>query len=129
MNPFDFVNSINDKTGNLIERNFDCEKQYTPFIVNRAFSQFPDTVMAANSMNIFPHLDKRMQYEFLYNSIKKRKRFSRWPKAEWDEEVIGMVSEYYNVSKPRAREYLGLMTEEDVENLKRKTWKGGVKGK
>jgi hypothetical protein len=40
-----------------------------------------------------------------------------------------MVSEYYNVSKPRAREYLGLMTEEDIENLKRKTWKGGVKGK
>jgi hypothetical protein len=129
MNPFDFVNSINDKTGNLIDRDFDKEKQYIPFVINRAFSQFPDTVMAANSMNTFPHLDKKLQYDFLYNSIKKRKRFSRWPKAEWDEEIGGMICEYYNVSKYRAREYMALMTEEDIEYLKRKTWKGGVKGK
>jgi len=129
MNPFDFVNSINDKTGNKIDRDFDCEKQYVPFIVNRAFSQFPDTVMAANSMNAFPHLDKKLQYDFLYNSIKKRKRFSRWPKAEWDEETLVMIVEYYDVSKFRAREYLSLMNEDDIEYLKTKTFKGGVKGK
>ena len=127
MNPFDFVKSINDKTGNIIDRDPDAEKAYVPFIVNRALSQFADTTIAANTMNGMHYLDKRLQYDYLYHSLKKRKRFSKWVKPEWDESSEQMVSNYYNVSRSRAREYLSMMTESDKEELARRTNTGGVK--
>lgn len=127
MNPFDFVKSINDKTGNIIDRDPDTEKAYVPFIVNRAMSQFPDTVIAANTLNGLHFLDKKLQYDYLYHTVKKRKRFSKWAKPEWDEPSETMVAEYYNVSRVRAREYLAMMTEADKENLAFKTNTGGVK--
>lgn len=127
MNPFDFVKSINDKTGNIIDRDPDTEKAYVPFIVNRAMSQFPDTVIAANTLNGLHFLDKKLQYDYLYHTVKKRKRFSKWAKPEWDEPLETMVAEYYNVSRVRAREYLAMMTEADKENLAFKTNTGGVK--
>lgn len=127
MNPFDFVKSINDKTGNIIDRDPDTEKAYVPFIVNRAMSQFPDTVIAANTLNGLHFLDKKLQYDYLYHTVKKRKRFSKWAKPEWDESSETMVAEYYNISRVRAREYLAMMTEADKENLAFKTNTGGVK--
>ena len=127
MNPFDFVKSINDKTGNLIDRDPDTEKAYVPFIVNRAMSQFPDTVIAANTLNGLHFLDKKLQYDYLYHTVKKRKRFSKWVKPEWDEQAEIMVAEYYSVSRARAREYLSMMTEADKETLAFKTNTGGVK--
>jgi hypothetical protein len=65
MNPFEFVKSINEKTGNLLEGNQDLEKAYTPFLVNRGLSFTADTLLAANEMNAAPFLDKRMQYDYL----------------------------------------------------------------
>ena len=127
MNPFDYIKSINDKTENLIDRDPDCEKSYIPFIVNRAMSQFSDTVLAANTMNALHHIDKKLQYDYLWNTVKKRKRFSKWCKPEWNKEEEEMVSSYYTVSRSRAREYLGMMTETDKEHLQLKTNIGGVK--
>jgi hypothetical protein len=127
MNPFDFVKSINDKTGNLIDRDPDTEKAYVPFIVNRAMSQFPDTVIPANTLNGLHFLDKKLQYDYLYHTVKKRKRFSKWAKPEWDEVSETTVAEYYDVSRVRAREYLSLMTEQDKESLFKLTNKGGIK--
>ena len=127
MNPFDYVKSINDKTENIIDANPDLEKGYVPFIVNRAMSQFGDTVLVANTMNGMHYLDKILQYDYLYNSVKKRKRFSKWCKPDWNEEEELMVAGYYTVSRSRAREYLAMMTAEDREDLVNRTNTGGVK--
>ena len=127
MNPFDYVKSINDKTENLIDRDADCEKSYVPFIVNRSFSQFSDTVLLANTMNGMHHLDKKLQYDYLWNTIKKRKRFSKWCKPDWNIVEEEMVAGYYVVSRVRAREYLSLMTEADKEEIAFRTNIGGTK--
>ena len=54
ISPFDFVNSINYSKEDLIvdER---TEKEYNPFIVNRAMGFGPDTVIAGNEMNSRHH--------------------------------------------------------------------------
>lgn len=124
MNPFDFVKSINDKTGNLIDGNEDTERQYNPFIVNRSFSNFADTVLCANTMNQSHHLSKKMQYDYLYNCVKKKHRFSKWHKIE-ENESEEMIMNYYKVSRVRAKEYLTLLTEEDITHLKKLTYIGG----
>lgn len=126
MNPFDFLKSINDKTGNIIDRDNETEKHYNPFIVNRALSNFADTVLCANAMNTLNHLPKKMQYDYLYNCIKKKNRFSKWVKSVKTEEEE-MIMNYYKISRTRAKEYLGLITEADIEKLKIITDTGGEK--
>ena len=85
MSPFEFVKSINEKTGNILTDNKDLEKAYSPYLVNRGLSFTPDTLLAANEMNAVPFLDKRMHYDYLYTVVKKRKRYAKWIKAEKSE--------------------------------------------
>ncbi len=126
MSPFEFVKSINEKTGNLLEDNQDLEKAYTPFLVNRGLSFTADTILAANEMNGAPFLDKRMQYDYLYATVRKRKRFAKWIKAEQDD-LEDMIVEYYGVSRRKAAEYVTMLTPEDVQFIKEKLNKGGTK--
>ena len=81
ISPFDFANSINFTKENLIvdER---TEKEYNPFIVNRAMGFGKDTVIAGNEMNSRPHLDNKMQYDFLREVVRKSKRYNKWLKTE-----------------------------------------------
>jgi hypothetical protein len=80
MNPFDFINAINYSKKDVMVDDL-TEKEYNSFIVNRSLSNFSDTVLYANEMNINHHLDARLQFDFFINIIKKRKRFSKWNKA------------------------------------------------
>ena len=52
-----------------------AEKAYNPFMVNRALSYFQDTVLFANEMNVNHTIDKRLQFDFFINMVRKRKRF------------------------------------------------------
>ena len=86
LTPFDFIKSINEHKPNLLK---DCKayegeemvspdtpsKQYVPFIINRGLSQFKDTVLLTNEMNMRHQLPAKMQYDFLFSAIRPRKRF------------------------------------------------------
>ena len=125
MSTFDFVKNINTKTGNLIHQNDENQKYYNPFIINRSFSNFSDTVLCANAMNKANHLPKTMQYDYLYGCIKKKPRFGKWIKPE--ENILeDVLMSYYKVNRSRAREYLSMLTDEDIENLKKITNTGGT---
>ena len=85
MKPFDYVNSINFTKKNLMKNTANdelAEKDYVPFLTNKSLSYFTDTLLYANEMNRYHFLDKRLQYEFYLNSIRKKKRFAKWAKAE-----------------------------------------------
>ena len=82
MNPFDFLNTINKTKVNLIDENPDNEQNYNAFVVNRSLSYFPDTVFMSNEMNRLHHVDSKMQYDFLINIVRTKKRFSKWDKPE-----------------------------------------------
>ena len=101
MNPFDFVNSINYSKKDIMET--ENENEYNSFMVNRSLSYFSDTVGIANEMNIKHHLDNRLQYQFLINIIRKRKRFSKWIKPEIEND-IDVVKEYYGYSNEKAKQ-------------------------
>ena len=71
MGPFDFVKSINYQKQDLLEDDYDneLEKQYIPYIVNKALSFTCDTVLHANEVNARPFLDKKLQYHYLLNIV------------------------------------------------------------
>lgn len=125
MNPFEYLNAINDTKKDIMVDDL-AEKQYNSFMVNRGLSYFQDTVLMANEMNTNHHIDNRLQFQFLINIVRKRKRFSKWfkPETETDVEVI---KEYYGYSNDKARQVLRLFSKEQIEQLKEKVYKGGRK--
>lgn len=115
ISPFDFANSINFTKENLIVDEA-TEKEYNPFIVNRAMGFAADTVIPGNEMNARPHIDNKMQYDFLCNVVRKSKRYSKWIKSE--EENLEAVQEYFGYSFNKAKEALRILTSEDIEKIK-----------
>ena len=124
ISPFDFINAINHTKEDLMVDEW-SEKQYVPYIVNRGLSFGADTVIQANEMNSRPHLDKRLQFHFLINNIRPRKRYNKWIKAE-KIESIEVIKTYYGYSIEKARQVLPLLDQSKIDLLKQKLEKGGI---
>ena len=125
MNPFEFLNAINYTKKDLMV-DPENEKHYNSFVINRSLSYFPDTVAISNEMNKYHHLDSRLQFSFLINIIRKRKRFSKWIKPEIENDVE-VVKRYYGYSNEKARQILPLLTPQQIQIIRNKVNKGGRK--
>jgi len=101
-----------------------AEKAYNPFMVNRQLSYFQDTVLFANEMNVNSHLDNRLQFDFLINIVRKKKRFSKWAKAQKNDDVE-VIKEYYGYSNNKARQVHSLLSSDQINDLKKKVYRGG----
>jgi len=124
VSPFDFLNSINNTKLNLIDKDPECVKKYNGFLVNRSLSYFPDTVFLSNEMNRLHHLDSKMQYDFLINIVRKKKRFSKWDKPD-ERADMECIKEYFGYSEQKAKQVIGLLTESQIKTIKQKVTKGG----
>ncbi len=123
MNPFEYINAINNTKKDIMVDDI-AESKYTPFMVNRSLSYFPDTVLYANEMNIQHHIDNRLQFDFFINIVKKKKRFSKWSKPE-EISDLNVVKEYYGYSNEKAKSVLSLFTDEHLTELRKRMNKGG----
>ena len=101
------------------------ESLYVPFVVNRALSLFPDTLFHVNEMNLNSHLDSKLQYEYLYNSIRKKKRFEKWPWKKVEVSDVDLICDVYKYNRVKAREVLSVLTKEQISELKKQQEKGG----
>ena len=124
ISPFDYVNAINHTKDNIIVDEW-TESQYKSFVVNKALSFSADTVIQANEMNSRPHLDRKLQFDFLINIVRSRKRFTKWLKPE-KIEAVKLVQEYYGYSYEKASQILPLLSIEQIDYLKLRIKKGGV---
>ena len=123
MNPFDYVNSINyTKKDIMVDE--ESEKQYNSYIINHSLSYFQDTVLIANEMNRYHHLDNKLKYSFLINMVRKRKRFSKWMKPVQSDDLEA-VKAYYGYSNDKARQALTLLDNTQLTELKKRMYKGG----
>jgi len=127
MNPFEYLNSINDTKKDIMVDDI-AEKAYNPYLINRGLSYFHDTILFANEMNIHHHLDNKLQYHFCINSIRKKKRFSKWDKPQ-EHESLMIVKAYYGYSNEKAKSALRILSSAQIEDLKRKLFQGGRNNK
>ena len=121
--PFEFINAITYSKEKLIVDDW-SEKQYNSYIINKGLSYGSDTVIQANEMNSRPHLDKALQFSFLINILRPKKRFNKWIKPE-KIEALEVIKEYYGYSTEKARQVLPLLDDLKIELLKTKLIKGG----
>ena len=123
ISPFDFINAIHHSKEKLIVDDW-SEKQYNPYIINKGLSYGADTIIPANEMNSRPHLAKILQFDFLINIIRPRKRFNKWIKAEKVAE-LEVIKEYYGYSTEKAKQVLPLLSSSTIEEMKKRITKGG----
>ena len=127
MNPFDFINAINQSKKDVIRDSENpelAEKLYKPFVVNKGLSYFVDTIMYANEMNRAHNLDNMLQNDYYLNSIRKAKRYSKWHKKD-DDTIVDNVQEYFGVSYVRALEITKILSKEQIDLIKTIIIKGG----
>ena len=117
-----WLNSINLTKEDLSED----IKSYPPYIVNRCLSGHLDAVLFANQMNMYSHLAKDMQYKFLLNSLRKRKRYSPWLKKEKVKDLEAVKS-YYGYSNEKALQSLKILNREQIDFIKQRLDVGGTR--
>ena len=124
----DYLKAINQSKEKLMDGDDEeWEKKYPPYIVNKCLSPFPDTIQLVNEMNQLPHLDKKLQFDFLINSLRPRKRYSPWMKAK-KLDNLEYVKEYYGYSNDKAKTALEILNDEQISAIKKKLNKGGRHG-
>ena len=124
MTPFDYLKAINETKEDVMLTEQD-EKKYSSFIVNRGLSFFMDTIFQVNEMNRNHQLESRLQFAYLLNSIRKKKRYSKWLKPEKLGD-LDIVKEYYGFGNEKAKDALKVLSEEQLGYIKNKLNQGGV---
>ena len=123
----DYLPAINHTKKNLMNSDDPMwEKKYPAFMVNKVLSGFQDTVMLCNEMNRNHFLDRDMQFQFLLNSIRQKKRFTPFLRASKIKD-IECVKEYYGYSNEKAKSALDILTKEQLKLIKERLYKGGIK--
>ena len=125
----DYLNAINHTKEKLLDSEDEMwEKKYAPFIVNKCVAPFQDTIMLVNEINQRHHLDKKLQFDFLLNSLRTRKRYTPWAKANKSKN-LDIIKEYYGYSNEKAKSALDILNDEQIKTIKDSLNKGGKNGK
>lgn len=128
MNPFDYVKDIQQGKKDVIRNSENPEKAeavYNPYIVNRALSFYPDSILYANEMNQRPDLDSLLQFDYFINTIRSMKRKHAWIKKPEEDADVEMLAEHFRVSTKIARDYLRVLNAHQLETIRKRTNKGG----
>lgn len=126
--PFDFMNAVSFTKEDLIGKHDNpdqAERLYVPYMVNRGFANFEDTILHANELNQRAHLFDRAQFDYYRGALRKRKRFSKWPKADKNID-LDAIQEVYQCNRTIAKLYLKALSAEDLKTIHTKLETGGV---
>lgn len=124
---WDYVNAINHNKKDLLrntENDDLASKSYNGFMINRSLSYFIDTILYANEINKYPQLDNLLQNDYLLNSIRAKKRFSKWSKREMDSDLEA-VKVYFGFNNRKAETALSILTREQLDEIHKVLDKGG----
>jgi|TARA_B100001094_G_C17715255_1_gene569276 hypothetical protein len=120
-----YLKSLNETKENLMESDDPMwEKKYSPFIINKCLAPFNDTIMLVNEMNQRHHLPSKLQYEFLLNTIRSKKRYAPWVKGDKLKD-LEYVKEYFGYSNEKAKAALRILDNEQIKTIKDSLNKGG----
>jgi hypothetical protein len=101
------------------------EHKYSAWRTNSSLSLHSDTVLYANEMNMLHHLDNKPQYDYLFFSIRKKKRFAKREKRSEDVN-FDLIQQHYKYNNERTREALKILSEAQIDIIRQKEEKGGA---
>ena len=125
----DYINAINYTKEPLLDTEDEqWAKKYPPYIVNKCIAPFTDSIMLVNEINQLHHLDKKLQFDFLINSLRPRKRYAPWMKAK-KLKSLEYVKEFYGYNNEKAKAALDILNDEQISAIKERLNKGGRDGR
>lgn len=127
LNPFDFMNAASFSKEDVIGNSDNpelTEKQYSAYVINRGFANFEDTILHANEMNQRHGLFAAAQFQYYRGVLRKRKRFSKWPKADKSAD-LDAIQQTYQCNRTVAKMYLGILNKEQLKAIHEKMATGG----
>ena len=77
-------------------------------------------------MNQRHHLDKELQFKFFINMIRPKRRFAKWSRTEHTDNVE-VIREYYKYSYEKAKQAAVVLSDEQINEIRKKLYKGGLK--
>ena len=123
----EYLNAINFTKKNLMDSDdLLWQKKYPAFIVNKILSGFQDCIILVNEMNRNHFVDKDMQFQFLLNSIRSKKRYSPFLRSSKLKD-LDVIKEYYGYNNDKAKSALDILTKDEIKLIKEKLYKGGTK--
>jgi hypothetical protein len=122
----DWLNSINQSKRNIMDEDPSSKKEYPPYIINKCLSAHIDALMYSNEMNKYHSLDKKLQYDFLINTLRIKKRYSPWIRKDKIKD-LDVVKSYYKYSNEKAEQALKILTQEQITFIKQRLETGGTK--
>ena len=126
----EYLNSINFTKQNLMDGDDEMyEKKYSSFIVNKCLAPHNDCVLLVNEMNKHGSTlvnDKKLQYDFLLNTIRPKNRFAPWVRGSKIKD-LEFIKEYYGYSNEKAKVALQILSNDQIKTIKDSLSKGGRK--
>ena len=121
MNIFDFFMAINLKKDpqSIIL----CNSS----MINQLLSQYSDCLLHVNEMNSRPSCDDKLQYEYLFHSLRQGDRnIQRWMVPDtFNQNNLELVKQYCGYSTEKAQSVLEILTDEQLEYIRKSFLKGG----
>jgi hypothetical protein len=130
-----YENNINSGK-QLIDLDKKQEFEYNKWRTNSSLSNHKDTILQANHMNMNLHISDKLQYHYLYYSVRKQTRYGKKKtdkekalekQLEQEAKIISLIQDYYKYNIVRAKEAYKILTKDQIELIKQKQEKGGVK--
>lgn len=115
------------------KRPIEIDDDYSQWRTNSILSNYRDTILYANEMNCHYGVTNQMHYAYLFNSIRKKSMYSKKETEQEKkarkkkEELQSLISEYYKYNNVRAKEAIKILTADQIEIIRKKKEKGGVK--
>jgi len=112
------------------------EFKYNQWRTNSSLSNYIDTLLYVNEMNMYHFITNQMHYDYLFNSVRKSKRYGK-KKTEKDKQLerqikeenekISLIQEYYKYNRTKSKEILNVLSDEQLNYIRKRLEKGGTK--
>ncbi len=117
LGPFEYIKNINkNNSEDMMPEEHSSTEGYTPWIINRSFSSFQDTILYANEIQKYSGLPLRCQYHFYKYSIRPRNRFAPWEKQIKDE-TLDAIQKVFGCNRRRAIENMTILNDDQLKEV------------
>ena len=130
---WEYENSINSGT-ELLDLDQPREHKYSQWRTNSALSNHIETLSYVSDMNLNHHLSNKMHYHYLFNKVRKQRRYGKKKtdqdkllekQYELEQQKIALVQEHYKYNVVKAKQALIVLTAEQLNIIRQKQEKGG----
>ena len=111
----------------------DEQKKFSPFIINRWLSMDKEFIEIVNYFQKYSigTIESREVYKWYCDVLPKGKRFNRYIKGKkqkkYDDLVIKLLCKYFECSKLEVKEYVDLISKEELKTILQKYGIGNKK--